>query len=93
MKSMTQFNCDAQGVDNYTNTKPLIVVADDNPIHLKLLVSVVKNFNSLTISGLQKYQYLFRLGIRETKGLKNINFFEKSIFKSKGEKDEGKEQS
>lgn len=42
MKSMTQFNCDAQGVDSCTNTKPLIVVADDNPIHLKLLVSVLK---------------------------------------------------
>jgi hypothetical protein len=78
-------------------SKVMELVEDDASCRTKkasrLMVNIVKQFNSYIVSGLQKYQYLFRLGIRETKGLKNINFFEKSIFKNRGEKDEGKEHS
>lgn len=52
---------------------------------LEFLLKCAKEFNLQVVSGLQEFEYFFRTGQRQTKGLKNITFFENSIFGDKND--------
>lgn len=56
---------------------------------LMRMLQVTKQFYSDTISGLQQYEYFFRIGQRNIKGLGNIQFFKDSIFSTRGKKENG----
>ena len=57
---------------------------------IRLMRELAKKFNYLVITGLQQNQYFFRMGIRETKGLKNIKFFGDGIFGKGGKENVNK---
>lgn len=50
---------------------------------LDFLLKCARELNLLLIEGLQNMEYFFRIGQRTKKGLKNISFFETSIFGEK----------
>lgn len=51
---------------------------------LRLILKYTKKIHFTLINGLQERDYWFRIASKPTKGLKNISFFEKSIFGSGG---------
>lgn len=65
----------------------LLDLIEENPQYqtrrsLKMLLRITKQFYSDIITGLQKHQYFFRFGVPNVKGLKNVRFFEGSVFKA-----------
>jgi hypothetical protein len=55
---------------------------------LQLLFNLAQEFYSLIISGMQEYQYFFRLSNISHKGLGKIHFISDSIFKTGAKKDD-----
>jgi len=55
---------------------------------IEALLQLTKEFNFKLTTGLQEREYLFRMGSRQAKGLKNINFLKGSIFNPGGNSNE-----
>lgn len=60
---------------------------------LRLMLQLTRQFNFKMTTGLQDREFFFRMGSRQAKGLKNIKFFDQSIFGSRGKKDEEEKES
>jgi len=56
-----------------------------------LMLKITKQFNHQVVKGLQALDYFFRVGSRQQKGLKNIKFFDESIFGGKSDNGNGNE--
>lgn len=54
---------------------------------LEFLLRCAREFNIKVVGGLQNMEYFFRVGSRQKKGLKNITFFDNSIFGEKNNED------
>lgn len=51
---------------------------------LQALLKLTDEMYSLIVTGMQSWEYFFRVGTYQKKGLKNIRFFEDSIFSGGG---------
>ena len=63
---------------------------------LRKLLRFTEEFNFTIMNGLHRFDYFFRVGSRQNKGLTNVNFHTDSIFNSKkmkGDEIEGKEEA
>lgn len=61
---------------------------------LLTMLKITKQIYSDMITGLQSYDYFFRIGSRDVKGLKTVKFFENSIFATKKQREEyGRKQN